>query len=222
MANTTKTITNTKTVTTDTVNTDIKSENEVLKEKLAEMEDKMKTLIQQMSVLSQFTPAPVKTVASIDKDIEVANLCVGPLLLSTNGRADGRRYDFDTQFQIRYIPESDLKEIVRSMPNTATSGRFFINDEDFVRSVGLSSSYKNMLDRVKLSNLFNLNADDFIKTYRGASKVQKSIIEQMVTNKCMENENIDANILRAISKETGKDYMNIEPLPEEYSALKEG
>lgn len=79
-----------------------------------------------------------------------------------------------------------------------------------------------MLDRVKLSNIFSLDASSFVQEYKNASKVQRSIIDQMITVKCMNDEPIDANILRAMSKETGKDYMNIEPLPEEYGMMKEG
>ena len=95
-------------------------------------------------------------------------------------------------------------------------------NKDFVKNSGLQSSYNNMLDRVKLSNIFSLDASSFVQEYKNASKVQRSIIDQMITLKCMNDEPIDANILRAMSKETGKDYMKIEPLPEEYGMMKEG
>ena len=201
----------------------LEQENQVLKEKIQGMESKMDKLMEQLMQFATSRPQEkVETVSSYDKEIEVTNLCVGPLLLSTTGRSDGKRYDFDYQFQTLNIPESDLKEIVRSMSNTSRSGRFFIDDKDFVKKSGLQSSYNNMLDRVKLSNIFSLDANSFIKEYRNASKVQRSIIDQMVTLKCVNDEPVDANILRAMSKETGKDYMSIEPIPEEYGMMKEG
>lgn len=226
MANTTTT---SKTATKTTVTADdqkyknLEQENQALKEKIQGMESKMDKLMEQlMQIASNRSQEKVETISSYDKEIEVTNLCVGPLLLSTNGRSDGKRYDFEYQFQTLNIPESDLKEIVRSMPNTSRSGRFFIDNKDFVKNSGLQSSYNNMLDRVKLSNIFSLDASSFVQEYKNASKVQRSIIDQMITVKCMNDEPIDANILRAMSKETGKDYMNIEPLPEEYGMMKEG
>lgn len=226
MANTTaasKAATKVTTVSEDQKYKNLEQENQVLKEKIQGMESKMDKLMEQLMQFATSHPqGKVETLSSYDKEIEVTNLCVGPLLLSTTGRSDGKRYDFDYQFQTLNIPESDLKEIVRSMSNTSRSGRFFIDDKDFVKNSGLQSSYNNMIDRVKLSNIFSLDANSFVKEYRNASKVQRSIIDQMITLKCMNDETIDANILRAMSKETGKDYMSIEPLPEEYGMMKEG
>lgn len=162
MANTnttSKTATKTATTADDQKYKNLEQENQELKEKIQGMESKMDKLMEQlMQIASNRHQEKVETISSYDKEIEVTNLCVGPLLLSTNGRSDGKRYDFEYQFQTLNIPESDLKEIVRSMSNTSRSGRFFIDDKDFVKNSGLQSSYNNMLDRVKLSNIFSLDA----------------------------------------------------------------
>ena len=68
---------------------------------------------------------------------------------------------------------------------------------------------------------FNSSAD-FLNKYRSASQIQKTIIENMVSDKSINGEEIDANILKALSKETGRDFMNIDPILEELRSMKEG
>ena len=74
----------------------LEQENQVLKEKIQGMESKMDKLMEQLMQFAASRPQEkVETISSYDKEIEVTNLCVGPLLLSTTGRSDGKRYDFD-------------------------------------------------------------------------------------------------------------------------------
>lgn len=209
------TVSNAQSVKVD--NSTLIEENKQLKKDIKNMEAKLNLLIQQFASMTQ----PVKSQTEEEKEIEVTNLCVGRLVLSTTGKSDGRRYDFMEQFETRLIPESDLKEIIRAMPSTAKNGMFFINDIDFVKANKLSSSYKAILDVEGLYNIFN-SSSDFLNKYRSASTIQKTIIENMVSDKSINGEEIDANILKALSKETGKDFMNIDPILEELRSLKEG
>lgn len=217
MANTKTPTTVSKSQSVEIDNTALIEENKRLKENIENMEAKLNLLIQQFASIAQ----PAKSQIEEEKEIEVTNLCVGRLVLSTTGKSDGRRYDFVEQFETRLIPEGDLKEIIRAMPGTAKSGMFFINDVDFVKANRLSSSYKNILDTDGLYNIFNSSAD-FLSKYRSASNIQKTIIENMVSDRSINGEEIDANILKALSKETGRDFMNIDPILEELHSLKEG
>ena len=217
MANTKTPTAVSKTQSTEIDNSALIEENKRLKENIENMEAKLNLLIQQFASMAQ----PVKPQIDEEKEIEVTNLCIGRLVLSTTGKSDGRRYDFMEQFETRLIPESDLKEIIRAMPTTAKNGMFFINDVDFVKANKLSSSYKNILDVNGLYNIFNSSAD-FLNKYRSASQIQKTIIENMVSDKSINGEEIDANILKALSKETGRDFMNIDPILEELRSMKEG
>ena len=195
----------------------LSEENKQLKENIESMETKLDFLFKQLNALMQQSNSQ----SDGEKEIEVINLCVGQLVLSTTGKSDGRRYDFEEQFENRLIPENDLKEIVRAMPNTIKNGMCFINDSEFVRNNKLSSIYKTILDADGLYNIFNSSAD-FLKKYHSASKIQKTIIENMVIDKSINGEEIDANILKVLSKETGKDFMNIDPILVELRSLKEG
>lgn len=192
----------------------LKQENESLKTQMAEMKANMEMMMKQIAIMSQ-VGATQQTSSNVVKDIEVVSLTNAHLLITTTGRADGKHYDFNEQFESQPIPEIDLKEIVRAMPNTARNGYFYICDEEFVRNNGLYSSYRTMLNKTDLENLFTLNSKDFMVSYNNAPKGQKAIIESMVVNKKLAGQEVDANILLELQKITGKNYMEIEPIEDE-------
>lgn len=201
-------------VTTETTTTniqDIKSitkENNELKAQMSQMQEQMNTLLQKFAMLN----LSGQNFNQQDKDIDVVSLVNATLLISTNGRSDGKVYKFTKQFESQPIPESDLKEIVRAMPRTAREGYFYILDSDFIRNNGLSSSYRNILTQTEMANIFSLNSKEFMEKYSYVSDAQKKIIENMLINKRLMNEDVDANIMLALQKVTGRNYMEIEPL----------
>lgn len=200
--------------TTETTTTNIQDiesitkENNELKAQMSQMQEQMNTLLQQFAMLN----LSGQNFNQQDKDIDVVSLVNATLLISTNGRSDGKVYKFTKQFESRPIPESDLKEIVRAMPRTAREGYFYILDSDFIRNNGLSSSYRNILTQTEMANIFSLNSKEFMEKYSYVSDAQKKIIENMLINKRLMNEDVDANIMLALQKATGRNYMEIEPL----------
>lgn len=201
----------TTTKTTITNAQDIESitkENNELKVQMSQMQEQMNTLLQKFAMLN----LSGQNFNQQDKDIDVVSLVNATLLISTNGRSDGKVYKFTKQFESRPIPESDLKEIVRAMPRTAREGYFYILDSDFIRNNGLSSSYRNILTQTEMANIFSLNSKEFMEKYSYVSDAQKKIIENMLINKRLMNEDVDANIMLALQKATGRNYMEIEPL----------
>ena len=200
--------------TTETTTTNIQDiesitkENNELKAQMSQMQEQMNTLLQKFAMLN----LSGQNFNQQDKDIDVVSLVNATLLISTNGRSDGKVYKFTKQFESRPIPESDLKEIVRAMPRTAREGYFYILDSDFIRNNGLSSSYRNILTQTEMANIFSLNSKEFMEKYSYVSDAQKKIIENMLINKRLMNEDVDANIMLALQKATGRNYMEIEPL----------
>lgn len=192
----------------------LKKENESLKANVDQLNEKMNLLMEQMLKMGQMNVSA--TAQDSNRDVEVYSMVIGKLILSTTGKSDGKMYIFNEQFESQPIPFNDLKEICRTMKPFAQNGKFFINDDAVVRELGLVSSYRSILDAYKLQNIFSLSPAEFIAEYERVNKAQKAVIENMVANKCLMDEDIDANILKALSKATGRDYMNIEPLPEEY------
>lgn len=216
-----RTANTTKTETEETkdikVTDNFTEENNQLKTEMAEMKAQMELLMKQMSTMSQ-PVAQLQTAVvsgSVEKDIEVVSLHEGGLLLTTNGKGDGFHYEFEKQFDTVLIPESDLKLIVRSMPKTTREGYFYILDEDFVKSMKLTTAYQKILDRDCLTGLLNKPVNEFLAAYNQAPNAQKAIIQGIVYNKKLAGEYVDANILIELGKLCKRDFMAIEPLETE-------
>ena len=211
MATSTKKVTSTTTATTDSV--DLQKENNDLRSELNSLKEQMQLLMSQMLMNNANVAKP--TEQEDDPLVEVISLTNGSLILSTNGRSDGRIYRLNKQFDVKNIPASDLKLIVNAMPHTTEEGYYFINDTDFVKKNRLSNVYTHLMGVKEIKEIFSKPYNEFIAAYQAASRGQKSIIESMVTDKKLNGEFVDANILLELGKITGKNYMDIEPLPKE-------
>lgn len=185
-------------------NETLKQENSMFQAKLADMDSKMELLLQQFAFMK--TPA-----TKLEKDIEVINLSVGNLVLSTNGKDSGRIYIFEKQFDTLFIPEEDLKLIVLAMPKTARGGYFYINDIEFVKNNNLAYSYRTLLDGTELENILNLSGSEFISKYNSATRIQQSIIQSMVISNLFSGSRVDGNILYELEQVTGVNYRDIIP-----------
>lgn len=190
--------------------TNLEKENMQLKEKMLEIEKQMNQLLSALNNQSNIKSS------NEDRDIEVISLTNAQMILSTTGKADGKKYEFEKQYTIKYIPESDLKLIINSMPRITQGGSYYINDKEFVQKNRLTGLYKNILDPTVMKNILDKNHEEFIAIYESASLGQKTIINSMVFDKRLNGENVDANILMYLQNKTNIDYINIEPL------LKEG
>lgn len=190
--------------------TNLEKENMQLKEKILEIEKQMNQLLSALNNQSNIESS------NEDRDIEVISLTNAQMILSTTGKADGKKYEFEKQYTIKYIPESDLKLIINSMPRITQGGSYYINDKEFVQKNRLTGLYKNILDPTVMKNILDKNHEEFIAIYESASLGQKTIINSMVFDKRLNGENVDANILMYLQNKTNIDYINIEPL------LKEG
>ena len=73
----------------------------------------------------------------------------------------------------------------------------------------------NLIDDKTLKGLLNRNAQDVCEIYKNASDFQKKIIVDMVTEKQINEERVDANVLVDLGKLCGIDFMKIEPLEKE-------
>ena len=219
MANTTKKVNTTAPIVNK--DADLKKENDTLKNELDAMKKQMEQMMQQMATFNMFASMSQNQTNYIDKDVSVTSLVSGQLILSTTGRSDGKIYKFNNQFEEIAIPVADLKAICASMKSTAMNGKFFINDAEFVREAGLSSSYRSILDRVQLTNILSMPVEEFIAKFKAVPKAQKNIITTMVQDKRMNGEFVDGNILLALKDLTGIDFTSIEQIPEEYRMFKE-
>lgn len=199
---TTKKAATTSTTTIETV----PSETDILKQQLEELKAQIALLTQAQA--SQTTTA---SVAKDDdkKSIPFINLCGGTVVLRGT-----RVYTIEGQFKKRSFTKNEARMIVNNTSNAITEGLVYIPDADFIAECGLDNVYATILNNKQLEDLLKREPGYVLETYKNASDGQKNIIVQMVEEKLMRGETVDANILRELGKLSKKDLLNFEPLAE--------
>lgn len=209
---TTRKTTSTKTV--ETTDSELKRENEQLKQDVSELHKQlleMKKMFESAMASTQ-AQSTLNTKLDLEADIPVINLCRSKLNLSTGLHGSGEVYIF-TQFgEIQDIPFQDLKLICKSNKRFAEEGAFYIADEQAVEKLRLERKYRNILNANTLENIFELDSRTVIKMFESASKTQKDYIVETIVEKLSRGQQVDANILVGLKQLTGKDFLNISPL----------
>lgn len=193
----------TKTTKTSTKTVDKRDEEiEALKKSLAEAMDLIKSM--------QTVATQKETKLGSDDNIVVISQCVGALTISTEGFGRGTVYDFLEFGEIQDIPFGDLKDIVRNNRSFAEKGYFYIANEEAVKQLRLERVYNKLLKNEDMLNLFNINPQTVIELYKLAPEGQKKVIIDLIVDKKLKGETVDANILLTLGELSGKDLIGIE------------
>lgn len=211
MANTTNksTTTTPKTTTKKETAPVIDTEKEQLKAQLAEQQKRMEEMMAQMQVLMQAqsnSTMPTKSVNS-NKQIVFINMTSGGLNLKGT-----RMYHIDNQFGTKSVQESEARVIVANMPNTIAEGYVYIPDNEFLESCNMSGVYDGMLNDEQMKTLLNHDANYVCDVFENATDSQKRIIIDIVSDRQLNGNPVDANILVRLGKLAGVDFLDIEPL----------
>jgi len=192
----------------------VDEEKELLKEKLASQEKEMSDLKAQMEMLlkslSNKEEKNESKTKNNKKTIKFINMTTGGFTIRGT-----RLYHLDKQFDFQVFSESEARVIVNNMPNSIANGQLYIADHNFVEECELDYIYESLIDDKTLKNLLNKNSEDVCEIYKNASDSQKKIIVDMITEKQINEEKIDANVLVDLGKLCGIDFMKIEPLEKE-------
>ena len=217
MANTT----NTKSTTTPKTTTKkatapttpvVDTEKEQLKAQLAEQQRRMEEMMAQMQVLMQAQSNSTTSTKPVNsnKQIVFINMTSGGLNLKGT-----RMYHIDNQFGAKSVQESEARVIVANMPNTIADGYVYIPDNEFLESCNMGGVYDGMLNDEQMKTLLNQDANYVCDVFENATDSQKRIIIDMVSDRQLNGNPVDANILVRLGKLCGVDFLNIEPLEEE-------
>ena len=192
-----------------TVVENVDVEKEQLKAQLAEQQKKMEELMSQMSVMMQAQAGGATDTKpkSVKRNIKFINMTASEFVIHGT-----RFYNLDKQFAYRTFPETEAKVIFNNMPKAITDGLLYIADHDFVDECGLEDVYADLLTVNDLENLFNVSVDDICEIYRNANDSQREIIIDMVSDRVMNGEPVDANILVQLGQLSGKDLIGMEKL----------
>lgn len=207
-SNTTTPKTTTKKATAPTTPV-VDAEKEQLKAQLAEQQRRMEEMMAQMQVLMQAqsnSTIPTKSVNS-NKQIVFINMTSGGLNLKGT-----RMYHIDNQFGAKSVQESEARVIVANMPNTIADGYVYIPDNEFLESCNMGGVYDGMLNDEQMKTLLNQDANYVCDVFENATDSQKRIIIDMVSDRQLNGNSVDANILVRLGKLAGVDFLDIEPL----------
>ena len=210
-SNTTTSKTTTKKATAPTTPV-VDTEKEQLKAQLAEQQKRMEEMMAQMQVLMQAQSNSTTSTKPVNsnKQIVFINMTSGGLNLKGT-----RMYHIDNQFGTKSVQESEARVIVANMPNTIAEGYVYIPDNEFLESCNMGGVYDGMLNDEQMKTLLNQDANYVCDVFENATDSQKRIIIDMVSDRQLNGNPVDANILVRLGKLCGVDFLNIEPLEEE-------
>lgn len=206
--------------------TEKEKENEVLKTQQAQaqetvtisksefdqMKAQMETLMQMMAMGSIGNKQPSK---KEEKYITFVNMTKGKFVLKGSSY-----YTIDEQFGTRRFIEREARMIVNNMPKSIRDGKIYILDADFVKDCELEDVYVDLLSDKQMKELLTKKPSYVVEVYKNANKAQKQIIVDMIENKKLNGEDVDANILLQIGELSGKNLIEITPIENEN--VKEG
>ena len=187
----------------------VDTEKEQLKAQLAEQQRRIEEMMAQMQVLMQAqsnSTMPTKSV-NPNKQIVFINMTSGGLNLKGT-----RMYHIDNQFGAKSVQESEARVIVANMPNTIADGYVYIPDNEFLESCNMGGVYDGMLNDEQMKTLLNQDANYVCDVFENATDSQKRIIIDMVSDRQLNGNPVDANILVRLGKLAGVDFLDIEPL----------
>lgn len=185
------------------------NESDALKETIAQQQQQMQEMMAQIALLMKAQSAPAAPVEQPKKqnNIKFINLTAGSMNLRGT-----RMYNIPKQFGFKMLGETEARLVVNNMPNAIADGYVYIANKAFVHECELDDLYANMLDDAQLKALLNENANDVCEVYKNASEGQKRIILDMVSDKRLNGQPVDANILVELGKLSGVNFMDIDPL----------
>lgn len=202
----------TKTETLETKTSQNQETVTISKSEFDQMKAQMETLMQMMAMGSIGGKQESK---KEEKYITFVNMTKGKFVLKGSSY-----YTIDEQFGTRRFIEREARMIVNNMPQSVRDGKVYILDADFVKDCELEDVYVDLLSNKQMKELLTKEPSYVAEVYKNANKAQKQIIVDMIENKKLNGEDVDANILLQIGQLSGKNLIEIAPIKDE--DMKEG
>ena len=144
-----------------------------------------------------------------DRDILVVSLTRGVLNLSTKGHGNGEVYKFKDFGDDQTIPYGDLKDVIRNNKSFTVNGNYYICDETVIEKQRLKKAYEQIVSKEQLESLFTEQRDKFLRIFDKMMPAQQLIFSEILADKLVDGEDIDANIINAVADKTNKDIYGI-------------
>ena len=185
----------------------VEQENEYLKNQLEELKAQMALMAQMIANGKQNSVDESK---KNKRRIAFYNMTPNTLILKGT-----RSHRIEGQFNKDSYPENEAAAIVANMPNAIRDGLVYIADSKFIEEQELDAIYETILSDKQLKELLNHDSNYVVDMYKSAGPGQQDIIIDMIVQKRLNGEMVDANILMQLGSLSKRDLMNIEPLTEQ-------
>lgn len=187
------------------------SNDSVSREDYEKLLAQVQQLTQMVAMNNSKTAAPSEYASPLEKEVVVVSMCLGELNLSTGRNGKGTVYNFKEFNQALDIPFGDLKDIVRNNARFVDEGYFYIADAEAVKKLRKAYNYKKILTPDTISRIFDYDSNTIVSMYKDAPRGQQELIIQMIRDKRLNAEKVDANVMMELGKLTGIDFLGMEP-----------
>jgi hypothetical protein len=196
---------------------ELKKENELLKNELQEIKKLLFNLTQnQPTVQPEYTIEKSEILVEDDdfeikpnKYIKVMSLNFGKLVLTTEGRGQGKVFTFNKFGDVKNIVYADLANLIHHQQSFAEQGRFYVFDKNVVKNHGLVEYYNKFMTREKIEHILDENRDEIISLFTNTTDAQKESIVNILIKKIIDGEDVDVNKVDVISRIYGKNIYDV-------------
>lgn len=200
---TTKTDENIEAVTNQKPEVNLQEQNEMLQKQIQEMQAQMALM---MKAVTNSEPAPQQK----ERNITFINMIPGTYVVKGS-----KIWEIKGQFKSLTVLEREARLIVNNMPSSISSGNLYITNKDFVKENDLEETYRHLLNKSQLEDMFKADSKEFMEVYTSASESQQNLIVDMIKAKKQNNEFVDANVLVGVGKLCGENLLRYGEMDEE-------
>lgn len=195
----------------------LKKENELLKNELEEIKKMLFNLTQNpQHIQPEYTIEKTENLVEDDdfeirpnKYIKVMSLNFGKLVLTTEGKGQGKVFTFNKFGDVKNIVYADLANLIHHSQSFAEQGRFYIFDKNVVRNHGLVEYYNKFMTKEKIEHILDENRDEVISLFTNTTEAQRESIVNILIKKIIDGEDVDINKVDIISRIYGKNVYDI-------------
>lgn len=173
------------------------SSYEELEKKVADLSSMLEQLLKQKE--QEKPQARMAEQVSPNEFIKVMSLLNNKLNLSTQPHGRGKTFSFDRFGEVKNILYSDLIEINNNQKNFMEAGYYYILDDRVIDAENLADVYEKILDKKQIESIIS-NKEGAVAMFQKANPKQQNVIVGFITEKILNGEVIDFNIVNEINK----------------------
>jgi len=200
----------------------VESDSEkLLKDKIDKLEKLVSQLVSKSDIKNPYEDIFDEIKIPQDDYIKVVSLCLTRLNLSTLGMGKGKIFTFKEFGETKRILYSDLVEIIEHQDRFLKDGLFYIDDSRVIRRHGLDEVYSSILTKETIEKIMK-NSQNAVSLFNSANDKQKETIARMFIDKLIKGEDVDLNLIDAITRLSNIKIVEIADEAKSYLKLEVG